>query len=214
MRNFGFSNLVLVNPDPKATSEAATFSAHGREVLDRAEIKHSLAEALADVALVVGSTSKAGVTGRNVLRASITPEELAERLTDSAQRSTCALLFGRESIGLTNEELGRCDMLVTIPADPEYRALNLSHSVCVLLYELHKRIGQNPRSGLPPLAGQKEKDRMLKYLEEIMQKIDYLAHKRPIAVRVVKNLLGKSAISRREVHTLLGVLRKIDNRLH
>lgn len=214
MKNFGFSSLVLVNPDPKALNEAATFSAHGREVLDRAEVKHSLAEALTDVALVVGSTSKAGVSGRNVLRASITPEEFAERLAGSPQRSICALLFGRESTGLTNEELDCCDMLVTIPSDPDYRVLNLSHSVCILLYELHKGIGQNARSGLPPLAGQKEKDRMLKYVEEIMQKINYRDHKRPIAARVVRNLLGKSAISRREAHTLLGVLRRIDNQLH
>jgi len=54
----------------------------------------------------------------------------------------------------------------------------------------------------------------LKYLEEIMQKINYLDHKRPIAIRVARNLLGKSAISRREAHTLLGVLRRVSNELH
>lgn len=54
----------------------------------------------------------------------------------------------------------------------------------------------------------------MKYLEEIMQKINYLDHKRPIAIRVARNLLGKSAISRREAHTLLGVLRRVSNELH
>lgn len=214
MKNFGFSNLILVNPDAKALGEATTYSAHAREVLGGAEVKHSLAEALNDVALVVGSTSKAGVSGRNVLRASVTPAELTENLASGAQQGICALVFGRESTGLTNEELDRCDMLVTIPASPKYRVLNLSHSVSILLYELFKKTGENARSGLPPLAGRKEKDRMLKYFEEIMEKIDYRDHKRPIAVRVARNLLGKSAISRREAHTLLGVLRRISNKLH
>jgi len=206
--------LVLVNPDVGALREAITYSAHAREVLEAAEVKHSLAEALSDAALIIGSTSKAGVSGRNVLRASVTPAELAENLASGDQKDICALVFGRESTGLTNEELDCCDMPVTIPASPEYRVLNLSHSVCILLYELFKRTGKNARSSLPPLADRKEKDRMLKHLEEIMQKINYRDHKRPIAVRVARNLLGKSAISRREAHTLLGVLRRISNKLH
>jgi tRNA/rRNA methyltransferase len=213
MKNFGFQNLVLVNPSVKALREAVTYSAHAREVLDRAEIKHSLAEALSDAKLVIGSTSKAGASGKNVLRSSVTPAEFAETLHNSSQHSVCALVFGRESTGLTNEELDCCDMLVTIPASQEYRVLNLSHSVCILLYELYQKNGESPRIGLPPLAGRKEKDRILMYFEEIMKRINYRSHKRPIAVRVARNLLGKSAVSRREAHTLVGVLRRINDEL-
>jgi len=157
MKNFVFSDLVLVNPDTKALHEAITYSAHAHEALEGAELKHSLAEALSDTVLVVGSTSRAGVSGRNVLRASVTPTELAENLALSAHQDICALVFGRESTGLTNKELDRCDVLVTIPASPEYRVLNLSHSVCILFYELFKRTGENARSGRPPSQEGKRK---------------------------------------------------------
>jgi tRNA C32,U32 (ribose-2'-O)-methylase TrmJ len=86
--------------------------------------------------------------------------------------------------------------------------------VCILLYELSQKNGESARSGLPPLAGRKEKDRILMYFEEIMRRINYRNHKRPVVVRVARNLLGKSAVSRREAHTLIGVLRRINDELH
>ncbi|NOT63491.1 MAG: TrmJ/YjtD family RNA methyltransferase [Acidobacteria bacterium] len=130
MKNFGFRDLWIVSPFP-ATWEQIKSAPHAMDVVESAHVVDSLAAAIADCNLVIG-------TG-DVRRASdedqpMTPLQLSERLRQASYR--VALLFGNEKSGLNNEDLAHCHRLLAIPTNKDCPSMNLGQSVAVCLYEL------------------------------------------------------------------------------
>ena len=143
MSNFGFADLRLVAPYRVAAEEAKSAVGAG-DVIRGAREFDSVAEAVADVALVVGTTS---VGHREVLQnlrtLAVGADEIRERLLGGGR---VAILFGSEKFGLTNEELVHCHFLVRIPSRAEHGSINLGQAVAICLYEL-------VRLGNPVVAG-------------------------------------------------------------
>ena len=105
----------------------------------------SFEEAIAGCFLIVGTSGIITYGDKHFIRIPITPRELAERIKD--QEDEVALVFGREDIGLTQEQLTRCDILVNIPSNEEYPILNLSHAATIVMYEIFASHGKpsNPK---------------------------------------------------------------------
>ena len=120
-------------------------------------------------------------------------------------------MFGREDRGLTNEELAKCDLVVTIPANPEYPILNLSHAASIILYEIYK--AESVTEERERIAGRSERDLVIKYLEEIMDILGYPAHRRNTVKVVFNRLMVKSSITSNEAFALIGFLRRLSVRL-
>ncbi len=143
MSNFGFRNLRVVNPFQVAFQEArSAVGASG--VLARAEQCTTVAEAVADCALVVGTTA---VRHRDLLHRLKPLEEggslIRERLqTGGLQRDNVAVLFGSEKYGLSNEDLSHCHWLLHIRTEDEHISMNLGQAVAVCLYELMRSAGE------------------------------------------------------------------------
>ncbi len=209
IKNF-IGQLVIVNPKFSSFDEAYARAKHGREVLENARIVSNLKEALANVDCVIATTARLG-DQYHVFRTPITPEKLAESMKNVEGR--VAILFGRESIGLTNEELKLADIVVTIPASDTYPTLNLSHAVAIILYELFKTLSSRSRRIKVRTASKVEREQALKFFREIIEKLDYQEEKKPLVEKAFKNIISRAWISGREIHTLLGVLRRIKNRL-
>jgi tRNA/rRNA methyltransferase len=117
MKNFGFHDLVMVNPC-KIEDFGSAMASHARDVLQMARTYAGLPEALQGCNLVVGTTGKRLDEAQHHLRLHLrvpcfTPAELAKKLT--GKEGTVALLLGREDCGLNSQELALCDMLVSIP---------------------------------------------------------------------------------------------------
>jgi len=203
MKNFGFSDLVLVNPC-KLEGEARAMSSHAREVLEDARITRSLNDAVADANLVIGTTGiPTSKYDEHTRMPAYTPKELKEKF--SGMGGTVAILFGREDHGFTNEELKTCDMILSIPTSGAYPVMNLSHAVGVVLYEL-----SGIRAGETPLAEQFDLGLLHKHLNDILKNIDYPAHKKDKTLLMFKRILGRAQLMPREVQTLRGVLRRIE----
>jgi len=211
MKNFGLEELYLVNPRLDLESrELRAFSAHAQDMVKQIRVVRELKEALKGVNYIVGTTGKGG--GRyNVNRIPLSPSEFASNV--SRLRGKVAILLGREDIGLTNEELLLCDALITIPANPAYPILNVSHAAAIIFYELFKteispssrRIHEPPRP---------EELRVFeKYLLELLREIKYPDCKVKIARIIVRRVLGRAFVTRREMYALLGILRKTLNRI-
>lgn len=130
-KNFKVDELYFVKPKFNI-EEAYRFSAHGKEILEKAIIIDSYDKALKDLDLKIATSSIADNPG-DIVRKSIKPWELVDLVTEDKR---VGLIFGRESVGLTREELQKADFLLFIPANPEYPVLNLSHAVSIVLYEL------------------------------------------------------------------------------
>jgi len=132
MKNMCLTDLWLVAPRFFPHADATARASGADELLARARVCSTLDEALADCRFVVGTSAR----DRHVDWLGCEPRECAALLTGEATRGPVALVFGRESSGLTNEELDRCDRLVQIPANSEYSSLNVAMAVQVLAYEL------------------------------------------------------------------------------
>ena len=208
MKNFGLSNLHLVNPIAVLGPNGRMRGGHAQEVLDSI-VKHgSLDEALEDLNLSIGTTAQQSYASSNLVRKPMTPKELSSMV--SRQSGTVGIVFGREGTGLTNVELGLCDATMTIPTCSEYRTLNLSHAAAIVFYELHNTLGESSMDGLA--AGQVRKT-ILRFLSESAALSGMDVYHRGLLSRAFRNVLGRSALRYREGSLLVEAMRRISETL-
>ncbi|MBP7069940.1 MAG: RNA methyltransferase [Methanothrix sp.] len=209
MKNFGFHDLVMVNPCPIEDFGLA-MSSHARDVLQMSRSYTSLSEAIAGANLVVGSTGKRLETAQHHLRLHLrvpclTPEELADKL--QGMEGTVALLLGREDCGLCSEELALCDMLISIPTSEEYPVMNLSHSAAVLFYELARR--ESLGCGRVEMARRESLDLLAERTGALLHEVSYPLHKVDYTLLMLRRILGRAELTEREARTLLGLIKNI-----
>ncbi len=208
MKNFGFSELLLVDPpELDVDGEAYGFAGQAREdVLPNAET--ITFDELVESYHTVGFTATTNEDATKHVRYPFsTPAVLRERL--ARLDAPTALVFGRERIGLTNEEFARIDEVCSIPANPEYPVLNLGQAATVALYELRELALS--RDQLPPTydrADEREIEQLYTNVDSLLRAIDYPEGKRPKTVRMVRRILGRAHPTDREVRTLHGVVRR------
>jgi len=207
MKNFGFSELLLVNPpelDPDG--EAYGFAGHAREdVLPNA--RETTVEEIVANYHTVGFTAVTGETGNRPVRYPFrTPAELAESLR-TVETDTC-LVFGRERVGLHNDELEVMDEICAVPASEEYPVLNLGQAATVSLYELRElAMGE---SQLPDVersrADEEEIEGFYAAFESFLSDLHYPEEKEAKTMRLARRLLGRAHPTGRELNTMRGVL--------
>jgi len=204
MKNFGFNDLILVNPKCKhLNKEALDRASHAKEILKKAKVNKKIPK----LDYLIATSSCLG-TDYNIPRSPISPKQASEKI--SKTKKNVGFVFGREDHGLNNKEILECDFIVTIPTDEKYPVMNLSHSVAVVLYEISKnlkgkKIGENILE-----VGKKEKDALLKIINKKIDKISFSTEEKKKTQKVVwKRLLGKSFLTKREAFALFGFFRKI-----
>lgn len=207
MKNFGFKELYLVNPC-KFGSVTKAFACHGYDVIENAKILKSFDEAIDGCNLIVATTGKKG--GQRILeRITLDPESFAERANQ--YNGKIGIVFGRESMGLLNEELKKCNFTVRIGTNKEYPILNLAQSACVVLYELSKNRFKKHVNERPP--EKEEWDSLMEYLDIVVDKLYDREHKRKIAKGVFKRILSKAFLNAREANTVTGFFRKVNSKV-
>jgi len=200
MKNFGLDELILVRPC--AVGEEATKRAmHGIDILKNARTMLADENALNGIDFVVATSGVDTVNEKKFSRISISPKEFAEKIKDVDGK--IALLFGREDFGLDKEIIKRCDFLVTIPANPAYSILNISHAAAILFYELHASgvVKWEARK-----AGELEKDKLYEYFSMLLDATDYPPHKKEKTKVMFRRLIGRAVPTTWEFHTLMGVI--------
>ncbi len=204
MKNFTQDDFWIVNPKVRVDDEAKAYAMHGADVLKSAKVVERLEQALEGVDMTVGTSSIIPRNPSNLARLALSPKDLALRLCEAD--GTIAVLFGRESSGLNNEEIEKCDLMITIPANPQYNVLNIASAASIILYEifLHRTRGVNQIQ----LASLPAKLRLLDQFDCLVDSAEIQQHKRELARRAFRNMISRSFISRREASLLLGVFRK------
>jgi TrmH family RNA methyltransferase len=207
LANFGVQELRVVGEDIREDQYAQMFSVRAHHILDSARFFDVLDDALTDIDAAWAATAR---TGRNhsVTRAAV---PLAELPDPNSLSGKVALVFGRESTGLFNDELELCDLAFTIPASKEYPSLNLSHAVSITLHHIFTKYAPvEPR--LPSearAATWKEREQVYRFFDEVVDQLELQEFRVPIAKQVFRNLLGRAYMTGREVSTLTGVVRRI-----
>jgi tRNA/rRNA methyltransferase len=208
MKNFNLSDLCIVNSKTPLTLEARAFAMHGYDVLTRAKKVKTLKQGLRNLDLVVGTSSIVATSNSNLARVPVTPFELAQRV--SAFKGNVGILFGRESSGLSNEEVEACDFIVTIPANRKYNVLNISSAASIIFYELFRT---SIARGGPMLASKAVKERLLLEFSRLVNRSGVQRHKRSLVQRSFRNIISRSFMTRREASLLLGVFRRTSAKL-
>ncbi len=140
MKTMGLNELMLVSPREFPSAEATARASGADDVLARARVVDSLSEAIADCGFVAGASARL----RRLSWPLVDPRRGAAALWRHAADTSVAMVFGPEHSGLTNEDLGRCNQVVHIPANPAYRSLNVAMAVQVLCYELRMAALERP----------------------------------------------------------------------
>jgi tRNA/rRNA methyltransferase len=211
MSNFGCFDMRLVNAYRVAVDEARSAVKAGA-VLERAQEYTTLAEAIADCSLVVGTTS----IGNRELQHSMRRLEAGGRLirkhlASSGAGTSAAILFGSEKFGLSNDDLTYCDWLMRIPTRDEHGSMNLGQAVAVTLYELvrsPRAMRAEPRLKQAATSGQLE--RFTALLIEALRASGYVnAKTAESTVRKARRLVKRLDLPRTDAEVWQGMLRQI-----
>jgi tRNA/rRNA methyltransferase len=206
MSNFGFTSLRLVAPYDVAWREARS-AVGAAAVLERAEVFETLAAAVADCALVVGTTS----IGHRALEHPLRRLEYGGRLLRRhLAGGRAALLFGSEKFGLSNEDLAHCHWLIRIPTREAHGSMNLGQAVALCLYELvrdARAAAAQPKPLKPAAAG--EVERFSALLLELLAASGYTNPKTAASTaRKARRMVRRLNLPARDLETWLGILRQ------
>jgi TrmH family RNA methyltransferase len=200
MMNFDIEKLYLVNPcelDDVCYARAM----HATKILDDATIFSSFEDAVKNLDYLVATSSIESKTDKRHLRNPVLLQEFAEKVFEV--KGTVGLVFGREDYGLYNEEIAACDIMLKIPTSDAYPSLNLSHAVTVVLYALYLKKAFIPKRRRP--MGAVEKKKLYQFFAELLDDIEYPAHKKDHTKIMFKRIMGRAMPSTWEYHTLMGV---------
>jgi len=206
MKNMGLSDLRLVSPRHYPSAEATARSSGADDLLARARIHPDLAQGLRGCRLAVGASARS----RAVTWPHLEPRACAERLAAEAVAGPVALVFGRERTGLTNAELDRCQLLVSIPANPSYSSLNLAMSVQILAYELHLAAREGMPVGAPELRAVAPAEALEAFHRHLAQTLGDLGFADPAQsaklLRRLRRLFDRARPDPVELNILRGIL--------
>ena len=211
MSNFGVRRLRVVNPYEVAFREArSAVGASG--LLAKAEQLESVAEAVADCKLVVGTTV-AGAR-RDLQHRLQRLEDGARAIKRQLKMARVALLFGSERYGLSNQELSHCHWVMRIPTREEHGSMNLGQAVAVCLYELVRGQKTAPAKAMPAKrektsATSGELERLTQVLLEVLRASGYVKPRTAAAEEKLRHLVRRMELNANDAEVLLGMVRQI-----
>jgi TrmH family RNA methyltransferase len=209
MKNMALTDLVLVRPRCFPHAESVALAAGADDILNHARVVESLDEAIGDAHFVAATTSRP----RSYYWEFSTPREIAGRIVGLPDDSRAALLFGSERYGLGTEDLNHCNVLVRIPANPEYCSLNLAMSVQLLAYEIFVAREQ-PRSHVQlelPLAAAGDVEHFYAHLHQVLNEIEFEDRSGHLMERL-RRLFNRAQLDRNELNILRGILSAVQGR--
>jgi tRNA/rRNA methyltransferase len=210
MKVMGFADLVLVAPrwaDVATRDEALAMASGATDILERARVEATLAEALDGITHACATA----MTPRDFGPPTHAPRELFASLAEGGQR--VAFVFGSERFGMSNDDVYRCHTCVSIPTDPAYGSLNLAQAVQLIAYEWRQALGGfavQPRTAAANLASAEQVQGVLEHWQRALVEIGFLDPAAPKKLLPRLNqLVNRADLSEEEVNILRGVARAI-----
>ncbi len=198
MKNFGHRRLILV--DAKFDRrEAMKFASHASDLLEKAK-ECTFDDLIKNEDYIVGTTAIGASRQTNLTRQAVPPWEI----TDAVSGRNICLVFGRDTTGLTNAEISKCDLLVMIQANRKYPTLNISHAIAIILYEISKSTLKQRTS-----ASRKNIDRITRGFTELALIAGVQQHKARLTEEALQRVLRRARPTEKEASLLIGLPRKV-----
>jgi len=212
MKNMGLRDLHLVRPALFPHAEASARASGADDVLEAARVHQDFSQAIADCGLIVGTSARQ----RHLPWALSEPRECGAQIVQAARAGGAAIVFGAERTGLTNAELERCNLLLTIPTAGDYSSLNLAMAVQVVAYELWlaSRTSAPPQPERDvPLASAEEMARLYVHLEQVLEEIDFKDRTGGGHLMTrLRRLFNRALLDQNEMNILRGILTAVQSR--
>lgn len=217
MKTMGLEHLYLVDPVSAPDGKSHALAAGATDVLANATTVATLEEAIADCGLVVGTSARS----RTLSWPMLDSRECGAKLIEEAAKYPVALVFGRESSGLTNEELQQCHFHVCIDANPNYSSLNIAAAVQTLCYEIRMHYLAQQRAPFAdrddeiaeyPLS--EELENFYTHFEKTFLAAGFVRAKHPGAIMSkVRRMFNRTRLESQELAILRGMLSAVDKTL-
>ena len=212
MKTMGLSSLRLVAPARFPATEATVMAAGADDVLAGARVYADVASAVADCGLIVGTTSRTRHLPWRVLE----PREAAREIAAASRDGEVAILFGAERTGLSNEDIERCQLLLSIPTGATYASLNVAMAVQVVAYEVLLALREEGAAAAQrgiALASATEMERLYSHLEQVMEEVDFRDRtgEGHLMARI-RRLFNRAVLDQNEVNILRGILTSVQGR--
>ena len=208
MKNMGLKRLHLVSPQRFPSADATSRASGADDLLETAVLYSSLDEAIADCQLVIGASARV----REIPWPEITPKACADLVARESAGGEIAILFGREHSGLTNEELDRCQYILTIPCNPEFSSLNIAAAVQIVTYELFVKAAsvtplQQSSATTSAFATATELELFYEHLHKTLNTIGFIhPDKSRSIMRRIRRLYTRTRLEKKEIDILRGIL--------
>jgi tRNA (cytidine32/uridine32-2'-O)-methyltransferase len=210
MKTMGLSALYLVAPKELPDGQAYALSAGASDILATAKVFDTLQDAISDCGLVVGSSARSRTLSWPMLE----PRECGIKAVQEAATQPVALVFGRESSGLSNEELQLCNYHVCIPANPEYSSLNLAMAVQIITYEV--RMARLQQASQPQAVedvaypSSEQMHSFYQHLEQTLNDTGFIIKQHPgVVMTKLKRLFTRARPEEAEYNILRGILTSV-----
>lgn len=210
MKNMGLGDLALVAPRHFPDEEATARASGAEDLLGNAMVVDTLQDAIAGCVYVAGASARS----RSLNWPCLDARDCAAKLIGESARGDVAVVFGPEKSGLSNADLDRCDVLLTIPTDPDFSSLNLAMAVQVVAYELRAQqaVKQPVFESDEPAATREELEHFYAHLERVLTDVRFLDPDDPrLLMRRLRRLFVRAQPDRNEINILRGILAAIDN---
>lgn len=210
LKNTAIKNLVLVSAvDSGPHTDALPRASGAYDLVESASRKDSLTEALENMIMTVGTSGRLG--GKRVASA---PDQVIPELMQQAQIGPVAVVFGRESRGLTNEELKICTHQMIIPTDFAFASMNVAHAAAITGYEIFK-LAAKPigfQAKKKCAASIKAKEEMFEHIQSVLLEAGFLEAGNPLRMmRDIRRILNSADMDDRDVTIIRGIFRKMGN---
>lgn len=213
MKTMGIHDLHLVTPQQFPHPKAKELASGANDLLEEATITSSLADAIADCQLVIGTSARM----RTIPWPLFSPREMAIQIQQESGNHRVAILFGREQTGLTNEELACCHWHVQIPSDPHYGSLNIAAAVQIICYEVRIALLKPDVLKTKPtdcLSNANDLENFFLHLQETLVDIGFLKMNAPRKLMTrLRRLFLRARPRVMEVNLLRGLLTAIQRSL-
>lgn len=214
MANFGLKKLIVVSPkklDRKRLEEASVFASHGKKLIHDVEFVPAVETLRKRFQLLIGTTAIEGTRKANLTRKTVGVEECASKLADRiahSPRSSCIVL-GRDTTGMTNEELRCCDYTMTIRASEEYNTLNVSHAAAIILFVFSRAVESKGKQWKKhSTSTRKERERAVLLFERLAEEAEFQSFKSGLLREAMTRLFDRADPSLREIYLMMGLASK------
>ena len=213
MKTMGLTRLYLVDPKVFPHSDATALAVGANDLLESASVCSSLDEALTGTLFSVAATAR----HRDLSHKIMTPREVADAFLGETDEGDVAIVFGPERTGLTIEDATKCNVVSTIPCNPDYSSLNLAQAVQVFSYELKVISSEATSDGETKKtferATHEEIEWLIAHFEKALIDVEFLNAQNPGRVmQRIRRLIAKTELEREELNILRGFLSAVEKK--